>query len=129
MGTSGAPVLLIEDDEILWPLLAALLQSDGFDVERVADGEEALKWLAELDASLLIIDANIACPSASEFLRRLRRASLATDAPVLSLIMPGQSCLRGTLNGLGVNEFITEPFEPAEIVAAAGRLTTEALVS
>lgn len=119
---TSRPVLLVEDDEILWRFLVALLELERFEVVRARSGDEALELLGRLDPAVLILDANISSPSSTEFLRRLRRAAGASRPAILCLIMPGQSGLRKINRALGVDEYIAEPFEPAAMVRAVRTL-------
>ncbi len=116
------PILLVEDDEILWRFLVALLELEAFEVIRARSGDEALDLLERIEPQLLILDANISSPSSTEFLRRLRRRADSERPPILCLIMPGQSSLRQINRALGVDEYLAEPFEPAALLRVVRRL-------
>ena len=115
--TPRGTVLVVEDDEVLRPLLLALLEDAGWKTVAVGGGEEAFAYLASEEAALLLIDANISRPSCSEFLRTLNRTFGGRRPPTLIVIMPGQATLREGLRLLGAGAFLSEPFDRDELLA------------
>ena len=58
-------ILLVEDDQFIYMLLKNRLKEEGFEVEHVIDGNEALKLLKESKFDLILMD--IILPEKSGF--------------------------------------------------------------
>lgn len=69
--STGYRVLLAEDDAEFRRLLATLLESDGYDVQQAADGQQVVEWLAywsdlgPMDANCSLIISDIRMPGYS----------------------------------------------------------------
>ena len=58
-------ILLLEDDDTLNETVSEFLESKGYEVEAVFDGEEAQEKLYEIKYDLLLLDVNV--PSINGF--------------------------------------------------------------
>ena len=66
------PVLVVEDDPDLRTLLTVTLESEGFRVEAASNGAEALKALAEVPPTLIILDLRMPVMDGWSFLEHVR---------------------------------------------------------
>ena len=75
-------VVLVEDDDMLRPLLAGNLEQAGYDVVEFADGKTALGMLGRQDrgADLLILDWELPGMTGLDLLRQLRCQGIVTPA-------------------------------------------------
>ena len=73
-GVTKPRLLLVEDDRALADLLIWHFEREGYDIERTADGEEALLLAQERTPDLVILDWMIEGVTGIEVCRRLRRA-------------------------------------------------------
>jgi two-component system phosphate regulon response regulator PhoB len=117
---SRGRVLLVEDDAALVELLDWHLTRENFDVEKTADGEEALLLAAENPPDLVILDWMIEGVSGIEVCRRLRRLPQTASLPIIMLTARGEE--EDRVRGLqtGADDYITKPFSPRELVARVG---------
>lgn len=114
----GMTVLLAEDDPDVSALVRHVLETDGYRVEAVADGAEALRRFEERRPDLLVLDVMMPRLTGFEVLARLRELDDAgTPVPVLMLsARAGQDeIVRGF--ELGVSDYVTKPFMIGELRA------------
>jgi len=115
---TASRVVLWEDDPVRRPLLAAILEAAGIPTAQPRDAESAMAMAAVPGVAALVLDANVTRPSGAEFLRELRHRGRGQTPPTVALLQPGQACLRSAMRRLGAARLISEPFEPAQLVAA-----------
>jgi len=117
---SKGRILLVEDDRALAELLVYNLEREDFEVERTADGEEAMLLAQEKAPDLVLLDWMIEGISGIEVCRRLRRLPATANVPIIMLTARGEETDR--IRGLetGADDYITKPFSPRELVARVG---------
>lgn len=108
-------LLLVEDESSLVLTLTDLLTSEGFQVESVQDGQDALDRASEGDHDLIILDVMLPRKDGFEICRTLRRRAIQT--PVIMLTARGQ--VKDKVSGLklGADDYLAKPFEPSELLA------------
>jgi two-component system phosphate regulon response regulator PhoB len=117
---SNPRLLLVEDDRALADLLIWHFGREGYDVERTADGEEALLLAAERTPDVIILDWMIEGVTGIEVCRRLRRRASTAAVPIIMLTARGEESDR--IRGLetGADDYVTKPFSPRELLARVG---------
>jgi two-component system phosphate regulon response regulator PhoB len=115
-----ARVLLVEDDAALAELVSWHLEREDFEVERTADGEEAILLARETPPDLVLLDWMIEGVSGIEVCRRLRRLPDTANVPIIMLTARGEE--EDRVRGLetGADDYVTKPFSPRELVARVG---------
>jgi DNA-binding response OmpR family regulator len=117
-GEGGVPVierprvLVVEDDDTIALPLGEGLVREGFDVERVATGTEALAAASRADLALL--DLGLPDLDGTEVCRRLREV---TAVPIIVLSARGDEIDRVMLLELGADDYVVKPFGFRELVA------------
>lgn len=108
-------VLVIEDDTTLGHALQEFLVEQGYAVDWLADGDQALGAIAGQSYDLLLLDLNLPGLSGLEVLRRLR----AHNEQVPVLILTARDGVEDRVAGLdaGADDYVTKPFEIAELAA------------
>lgn len=111
-------LLVVEDHAPLLRIIARSLQQAGYEVATARNGEEALLLLAELIPDLVVSD--IVMPGMDGYgLAEHIRANPRTDLiPVIFLTAKDTRADRIKGSRVGVDAYITKPFEPEELVAA-----------
>lgn len=107
-------ILIIDDDVELSSLVGEYLQSEGFEVEAVHDGERGLDRALKLDYALMVLDVMLPGINGFEVLRRLRSTS---TMPVLLLTARGEDVDRIVGLEIGADDYLPKPFNPRELVA------------
>lgn len=112
-----ARILIVEDDPALSELLKWNFESDDFNVDTTADGEEALLLAAENIPDIILLDWMIESLSGIEVCRRLRRQDSTKDVPIIMLTARSEEDER--IRGLetGADDYVTKPFSPGELKA------------
>ena len=108
-------LLLIEDEPGLVLTLTDRLSAEGYAVESSADGESGLERAAAERFDLVILDVMLPRLSGFDVLRDLRKRNV--DTPVIMLTARGQVVDKVVGLKLGADDYVTKPFEMAELLA------------
>ena len=109
-----AKILIVEDDEEIAMLERDYLEIEGFETVLISDGEEAVSAALGERYDLLLLDLMLPGCDGYEICRRIRAK---VDVPILMVTARTESVdkIRGL--GLGADDYIAKPFDPAELVA------------
>ena len=114
-------LLLIEDHADLAVWVAKTLRHSGFVVDVIARGDHAATALCTQTYDLVILDLSLPGLDGLEVLRRLRHRESGADGgpptPVLVLTARGSTGERVQGLNLGADDYLTKPFELAELEA------------
>jgi two-component system response regulator MprA len=108
-------LLLVEDDAALRGVLSRGLREDGFDVAAVATGRELLEHASRRPLDALVVDVGLPDSDGRDVCQALRGQGINT--PVLFLT--ARDALTDRLAGFqaGGDDYVTKPFDLAEVVA------------
>lgn len=117
MGGMKPKVLIVEDETAVVTLLRYNLEYQGFEVDAVSDGEEALVAIEENPPDIVLLDWMLPQLSGIEVCRQLRRRPATKTLPIILLTARGEEA--DTVRGLdsGADDYVTKPFSPAELTA------------
>ena len=107
-------LLLIDDDALLAPPLAAYLARFDFTLEAALRPSAGLARLAQGGIDAVILDVMLPEMDGFELCRRIRRDSAV---PVLMLTARGDLTDRVVGLELGADDYLPKPFEPRELAA------------
>jgi DNA-binding response OmpR family regulator len=122
---TGAPpsVVIVDDEPHIRRLLEVLMSKGGFDVTTAGDGVEGLERIREVRPALVLLDANMPIMDGYTMCRKLRE-DLAADGPyVIMLTAGGQVADAARARDAGVDEFMTKPFNPTDLLRRAREVT------
>jgi two-component system response regulator MprA len=126
----GPTVLIVEDDADLRGVLSRGLREEGFDVEVVATGHEALERVERVAPDVLVIDIGLPDTDGRDLCQALRARGVQT--PVLFLTAKDALVDRVAGFDAGGDDYVAKPFALVEVVARlqalARRGGTEAAV-
>ncbi len=109
--------LVVEDDPDIVELVSLYLSKEGFAVESVGDGREALKLVRNGRYDLLILDLQLPGLDGLSLCAQLRREGSARDVPVVMLTARGDETDRIVGLEMGADDYMMKPFSPKELVA------------
>ena len=107
--------LLVEDNRELADALSSRLKSDGHAIDHAPTIEEAEAFVAVGEYDLILLDMMLPDGDGRGFLNRHRQAR--RDTPVIVLTARSQVSDRITLLDLGADDYVTKPFDHAELEA------------
>ncbi|MFI4889774.1 MAG: response regulator [Steroidobacterales bacterium] len=117
-------LLIVEDDDFVADAVARSFEVDEHSVLRVRDAEAAYEALNAEAFDLAVIDIGLPGADGLSLVRRLRRGGNSVPTLILTA--------RDTVNDkvlaldLGADDFLSKPFEPAELVARCRALVRRA---
>jgi two-component system copper resistance phosphate regulon response regulator CusR len=108
-------VLLVEDDPRIARFVSQGLREQTYAVDVTADGEDALYKAAVNDYDAVILDVMIPGRDGFEVCRELRASG--SNVPVIMLT--ARDAIQDRITGLdtGADDYLTKPFEVAELLA------------
>lgn len=109
-------LLIVEDDPELSTGLLLFLESQGFDVTLVSDGEKGLQQAVSLPGfDLIVLDAKLPGRSGFDILREARSSGVSTPILMLTGLGGHDDKMRGF--ELGADDYLTKPFSTEELLA------------
>ena len=109
-------ILIVEDDTDINNLIKAILTRQGYEVMQAFSGTEAVLYLKMQTFRLMILDLMLPGLSGEELLKQVRE-ELALELPVLILSAKNALADKVSLLTYGADDYLTKPFEPAELSA------------
>ncbi len=119
---SNPTLLLVEDDNDIREMITEALEQANFTVTTVSSAEKGLKRVELQLPDVFIIDWMLPGISGVEMAKRLRKEEATQETPLILLTARGEEddIVRG-LNA-GVDDYITKPFSPRELIARINAL-------
>ena len=108
-------ILLVEDEPGLVLTLSDLLASQGYEIETATDGETGLSKASQLAFDLIILDVMLPKKNGFEVCKTLRERGV--DTAILMLTARTQVVDRVSGLKLGADDYVSKPFDPAELLA------------
>lgn len=107
-------ILIIEDDNDIALLEKDYLEMNDFNVEIVEDGYKAMNLLKDVKYDLVILDIMLPNINGYDICKMIREE---LDIPIIMVTAKNEMVDKVRGLGLGSNDYITKPFDPAELVA------------
>jgi DNA-binding NtrC family response regulator len=118
-GDGRARVLVVDDDAEMRALLADVLGNEGYAVEGVANGAEALIRLRTEAFGAIVLDKNMPGLSGLDLLPGLR--TICPDTPVIMITAFGDVGTYVDAMEKGAFEYVFKPFRMEELVVVLRR--------
>ena len=107
-------ILIVEDEESFSDPLSYLLGKEGFEVEVVDNGLDAITEFDRNGADLVLLDLQLPGLSGTEVCRQLRQRS---SVPVIMLTAKDSEIDKVVGLELGADDYVTKPYSSRELVA------------
>lgn len=101
-------ILLVEDDDTLANVYKTRLHTEGFDLKRVPNGEEALAAALEYKPDLVLLDIMMPKVSGFDVLDIIRNTPETTNMKVIMLTALNQEVDRKRAEGMGVDDYLVK---------------------
>jgi DNA-binding response OmpR family regulator len=99
-------ILLVEDDDALANVYVMRLQAEGFDVRRVANGEDALASALSYHPDLVVLDVMMPKVSGFDVLDILRNTPETVNLKVIMLTALSQDSDKERAESLGADDYL-----------------------
>lgn len=115
----GERILVADDEPDVLDLCHRILSSEGYQVEIVHDGYEAVKWARSEHFDLLLTDIRMPGLNGLETAQAIKNF----DPEVICVTMTGYSSMDAAIEALklGVDEFVVKPFTSDELSLAVAK--------
>ncbi len=118
-------VLVAEDGEINRRVVRALLQKEGHTVLEAENGREAIRCLLAEDVDVILMDVQMPEMDGLEATRRIRALDdVKANVPIIALTANALLEERAVFETVGMNAYITKPFQPAQLYRALAQLAS-----
>lgn len=109
-------ILVVDDDREIVESISIYLRAEGYEVIKAYDGLEALDAAVQKTVHLIILDIMMPEMDGIETLMNIRRTK---NIPVILLSAKGEDADKILGLTAGADDYVTKPFNPAELVARA----------
>lgn len=101
-------ILLVEDDDAIASVYQTRLIAEGFDVRRVANGEDALAAALSYRPDLVLLDIMMPKVSGFDVLDILRNTPETTNLKIVMLTALSQESDKERADALGVDDYLVK---------------------
>lgn len=117
-----ATVLVADDDDDIRDLIAFKLETAGYAVTAVPDGDQAWATVQELRPTLVILDVMMPGLSGLDVLRKIRAEDGLAGTRVILLTARARDVDVDAGFSTGADDYIVKPFSPRELLHRAALL-------
>lgn len=110
----GTKILIVEDEEEIAMLEKDYLEINGFETQVETDGEKAVELALTGTFDLILLDLMLPGKNGYDICREIRNK---IDIPILMVTARTESIDKVLGLGIGADDYIPKPFDPAELVA------------
>lgn len=107
-------ILIVEDDQDIAVLEKDYLEASGYTADIVSDGAIVVSTILRGEYDLILLDLMLPNYSGYDICREIRGK---IDVPILMVTARTESADKIKGLGLGADDYIAKPFDPAELVA------------
>lgn len=115
MSSKNKTILIVEDEPSLIFTLQDTLESEGYNVFVVSDGEKAIEKVNEVKPDLMLLDLMLPGKSGYEICKEVRQ--LKYTFPIIMLTAKDQEVDKVTGLNIGADDYLTKPFGVKELLA------------
>jgi two-component system, OmpR family, KDP operon response regulator KdpE len=112
--TSGAKILVIDDEKSIRRFLEISLQSQGYSLYLAKSGTEGLRICEDQHPDVVILDLGLPDMTGLDVLKKIRDKS---SIPVIILTVNNTDKEKETLLDSGADDYLTKPFSMTELLA------------
>jgi CheY-like chemotaxis protein len=120
--TAPVRVLVVDDDEVIRQLITLNLELEGFEVHEAVDGEDALRAVLEVNPAVVTLDIMMPNLDGWDAAARLRANPETAHIKVVLLSARAQEADVRRGARIGVDAYLTKPFDPDDLVVIVRRL-------
>ena len=119
----SSKILVVDDEKHIIELTRLYLTREGYDVEGVGDGSQAVARFGQLKPDLVILDIMLPGTDGLTICKEIRKQS---QVPIIMLTARDEVTDKVVGLEVGADDYLTKPFHPQELVARAKALLRRA---
>lgn len=123
MAALSLKVLVVDDEPHIVELARLYLSREGYEVEGVGDGDQALARFAQLKPDLVVLDIMLPGTDGLSICKEIRKQS---QVPIIMLTARDEVTDKVVGLEVGADDYLTKPFHPQELVARSKALLRRA---
>jgi DNA-binding response OmpR family regulator len=112
-------VLVVDDEDHIIELARLYLTREGYEVEGVGDGSQALVRFGQVKPDLVVLDIMLPGADGIAICKEIRKQS---QVPIIMLTARDEVTDKVVGLEIGADDYLTKPFHPQELVARAKAL-------
>jgi CheY-like chemotaxis protein len=112
----------VDDDDVIRQLITVNLELEGFDVFTAIDGQDAIERAKEVQPDVVTLDVMMPRLDGWEAAARLRQDPATAHVKVVLLSARAQEADIQRGQRIGVDAYLTKPFDPDELIETVRRL-------
>jgi chemosensory pili system protein ChpA (sensor histidine kinase/response regulator) len=116
-------IMVVDDSVSVRTVVSRLMQRQGWRVMTAKDGVEAIERLHTRRPDLIVLDVEMPRMNGYEFMSSIRTQAKFKDMPVIMLTSRTSKKHRTKAQALGVNGFVTKPYDDEAFIALVKRLS------
>ena len=113
-------ILIVDDEEMIREVLREYVEFEGNEAFEAADGMEAVRLCNENDYDLVLMDVMMPHLDGFSAVKEIKKHK---DVPVIMLSARGEEYDKLFAFELGVDDYVTKPFSPKEVMARIQAVT------
>ena len=120
--TMNHKILVADDSPTVRNVTESLLRKHGYRVLFADDGAKALRIAKTEKPDLIFLDDSLSVVNGVQVCKELKQNKSLKDVPVVMLLSRDEADKAQELKQIGVDVFLTKPFNPKEILDHVGKL-------
>lgn len=115
--------LIVDDDRDVRRMLSSILEDEGYSVEAVDSGRNAISACEKLPFDVALVDINLPDVKGTELLRKMKQL----QPKMVKIIITGHPSIENAVKALNEKSdgFISKPFDPQDLLAMIKKLIVE----
>ena len=109
-------ILVVDDDVSINELVKINLELQGFEVVQAFNGTEAFALAKQELPELVVLDVMMPEVDGYTVAKRIRQCEEVSDTPIIMLTALSELNNKATGFDIGVDDYLTKPFEPEELL-------------
>jgi CheY-like chemotaxis protein len=109
-------VLVVDDSDVIRTLIAVNLELEGFEVVQAVDGQDALDKVIDVRPDVMTIDVKMPRLDGFDTVERMRADPRTHDLKIAMVTACAQESDLRRGDEVGVDAYVTKPFDPSTLV-------------
>lgn len=116
-------VLIVDDEEMIRNVLREYVEFEGYEAYEAVDGMDAVKKCREQDFDVILMDVMMPKLDGFSAVKEIRKEK---NTPIIMLSARGEEYDKLFGFEIGVDDYVTKPFSPKEVIARINAVTKRA---